>query len=418
MTNQPLVPTRDPVQAGIDVERARFARQMSWTRLTSGATWLAFIAFNAMQHPGSMYGMQLPYVALYCVAAVVLLGVELQWPARRWSSSVLPLFDVPVVALAHYQVLNVDADPRVVSLWVVPLHLLLISLSLLSLGTRVVIGTTLSAILCQQLVFTATDFSATTRVGAAMVTLVGGWLVWVARRRIVRLAQSAATEQARRERLGRYFSPRVAERIAEAASHAGVIERRDVTVLFADLRGFTALTADMEPEDAADTLNEWLTAMVAQVFEHGGTLDKFIGDGLLAWFGAPLEQGDHPERAVRCAMGMQQAMVELNARRAASGRSPLRMGVGVHTGEAVVGDLGPDIRKEYTAIGATVNRASRIEALTKVVGAELLVSAATRARVGDAYRWRAMPEHQVKGFAEPVVTFVPGDRQGTPPPGE
>lgn len=401
------LPANDPVSAGIDAERRRFARQLAWTRVTSCAVWLAFVAFNAVDRPDTIYAGQLPYVALYAVAAVGLLSAELRWPASRWSASALPLFDAPMVSLAHLQVLHLESDPRDIAVWVVPMQLLLISLSLLSLSSRVVVGTTLSAIVGQQVVFAATTYTPPTRIGAATVLAVGGWLVWVARRRIVRLARAAATEQARRERLGRYFSPRVAERIAEAADRSGRVERREVTVLFADLRGFTALTRDMEPEDAADTLNGWLEAMVGEVFAEGGTLDKFIGDGLLAWFGAPLDQSDHAERAVRCALGMQAALAALNARRVAAGLPALRMGVGLHTGEAVVGDLGPDIRKEFTAIGATVNRASRIESLTKTLDAELLVSEATRRRVTGPYVWEAQPPHAVKGFVEPVQTFVP-----------
>ena len=199
-----------------------------------------------------------------------------------------------------------------------------------------------------------------------------------------------------RDTFGRYVTQEVVKRLLESAGALEMGgETREVTILISDLRGFTALTADMEPEDVVIFLNRYLAKMIEILTDYHAVIDEIIGDGILAFFGAPEPMEDHPVRAVACALAMQAAMEEVNARNHADGLPHLEMGVAVNTGQVVVGNIGSEQRTKYSVVGAHVNFASRIEAYA--VGGQVLIGPATFHRVRDRIKAGETLEVKMKG---------------------
>ena len=183
-------------------------------------------------------------------------------------------------------------------------------------------------------------------------------------------------------------------------------EQREITILFSDIRGFTTISEGLTPQELVRLLNEYLNPMTRIVLEEKGTLDKFIGDAVMAIFNAPLDLENHPEAACRAALRMLASLAELNKGFAARGMNTIDIGVGINTGLAVVGNMGADIRFDYTAIGDSVNLASRLEGLNKYYGSHILVSEDTRNAVkSEQMFFREVDRVRVKGKHLPVVMF-------------
>lgn len=207
-----------------------------------------------------------------------------------------------------------------------------------------------------------------------------------------------------REVFGRYITDEVVNTLLESPEGRQLGgERRRITLMLSDLRGFSTLCEGLGPEQVVQILNIYLGAMADVIGEYKGSINEFIGDAILAVFGAPVPQDDHPERAVACALAMQRAMTRVNAELAAHALPALEMGIGVHTGEVVVGNIGSSRRAKYGVVGRHVNLTSRIESYT--VGGQVLISESTARAIGERLRARDRFEVRPKGVREPITIF-------------
>lgn len=253
-------------------------------------------------------------------------------------------------------------------------------------------------------------------VGAALLFLRGGILLHLVRPLMMVAIGFAATlsyrylleerqKAALRGSFEAYFPPALVQRLLLEPERIAVGgERKELTVLFSDIREFTARTVSAEPKGVQRLLNEYFEAMVEVVFRHGGTVDKFIGDGLMVFFGDPEPQPDHALRGVRAAMDMQRRIRELNRVWGAGGLAPIEVRIGVNTGPMVVGNMGSSRRLSYTVIGAEVNLCRRLEASAPPGG--ILISQRTYEAVRDLVPTRPVEPVRAKGFPDPVVAHV------------
>jgi adenylate cyclase len=212
-------------------------------------------------------------------------------------------------------------------------------------------------------------------------------------------------KQRLQETFGRHVGEQVAVQILQRDPRLSGIEQ-EVTVLFADLRNFTTRSSTEAPQQIVALLNLFLTEMVEIVEQrHGGMVNKFLGDGFMALFGVGEESGEHAAQAVAAGQDMLRSLKMINDYLESQGQSPLAMGIGIHTGKAVVGCIGSNRRLEYTAIGDTVNVASRVESLTKQVGEALLMTAATRQAIPATIPTELLPPQWVKGKSQPLSVY-------------
>ncbi|HLE42850.1 MAG TPA: adenylate/guanylate cyclase domain-containing protein, partial [Methylomirabilota bacterium] len=207
-----------------------------------------------------------------------------------------------------------------------------------------------------------------------------------------------------RDTFGRYVSPEIARTVLESPGGLRLGgEKREVTILMSDLRGYTRLAGEADPAVVVQLLNGYLGRMTEIIIDHGGTIDEFIGDAIFAIFGAPLDHADHAERAAACAVAMQLAMAEVNDAHARRGLPRLEMGIGLNTGEAVVGNIGSEKRTKYGVVGSVVNLAARVEACT--VGGQVLLAPSTYARVRDLVEVSPPLPVEMKGLREPLLLY-------------
>jgi len=218
------------------------------------------------------------------------------------------------------------------------------------------------------------------------------------------MAQSLREKDLIKRAFTRYVAREVVDEILKDPENLVLTgERRDVTVLFCDIRGFTSTSEKLTPEEVVTLLNTFYTLMIDTTFKEDGTLDKFLGDGVMAVFGAPIYHHDHSLRAIRTALAMQAGMRDLSARRATEGKPPIAVGIGINAGDAVAGTVGTEARMEYTVIGDSVNLASRLESNSKA--GQILISEQTYRKVQAAVEARSLGRIKVKGKEDEIGVY-------------
>ncbi len=217
------------------------------------------------------------------------------------------------------------------------------------------------------------------------------------------VAEDIGKEKRLRSTMARYMTKEVADRLIEQGESSLGGASQEVTILFSDIRDFTPLAESLGPRETVTMLNEYFSEMVDVVFKHGGILDKYIGDSIMALFGAPFPTGRDADQAVAVANDMMRALALHNAQRIELGKHPIRIGIGISTGEVIVGNIGSPRRMDYTVIGDSVNLASRLESANKYYGTSILICDNAARQLKDVTRTRELDLLRVKGKLRPVA---------------
>jgi len=402
------------LHTALEIERLHNARWINTFRLASLLVALAIETYFMLTRPGWI-GAPIGLFVSWTVAAALLCLVGSRSPRTARAGSVAIVFvDMPLLYLliagivGRLQAADLPIDAARLAAHAALYYVGLLVLASLVLDRRWLIVGTIVAVACELSLMLGSanwDVSIVVMTGASM--LLFGTMLEYASRRTVTSIDRVADERLRRERLQRYFSPQVAAQLEEPSAIGTAGQTHEVTILFCDLRDFTPICEALPAPAVVALLNGFFERMVDVLFAHGGTLDKYLGDGLMAYFGAPVAQADHAQRAVQCAIAMRAALAALNIQRAADDASPLRMGVGIHTGAVVLGDIGAARRRDYTVVGDAVNVAARLQELTKTEGVDVLISESTRSKLDDAGPMSPPRALHLRGRAAPLMACVP-----------
>jgi adenylate cyclase len=356
--------------------------------------------FNAVQFiAGTGYAL---YSAAFLIAVF---RIKKARPGKaRWAPIAITLFDFAVTGtlggLDIWWTGNFSTGQHAVA------NAIVITFSL----ARMSMWHVVLSVVCAEASFTTLAiYSGTFSAHATLFVMAGylvlGFLLALTNRAIGQMFQDLR----QRDNLTRFLPRQVADRVIAQGPGALAPVEREVTVLFSDIRGFTGMSEGKTPRDVLMMLDDYFGRMSQIVKGHDGVVGKFMGDGLLAFWGVPDKLADHATLAVKAARDMRRALVELNRDRERDGQPPIKIGIGIHTGPVAAGMLGGELQSEYTVIGDAVNVASRIEGLTKEHGVDVLLSETTWAQLGDGAHTHRLAEGVIRGRKEPVVLYALDD---------
>lgn len=219
------------------------------------------------------------------------------------------------------------------------------------------------------------------------------------------MVEQLRAKERMRETFGRYVDPRIVERLISGAALATEGQRRVMTVLFCDVKGFVGVSEEMTPQGLVKVMNRYFSTMSAPIHAHGGIIDKYIGDAIMAFWGSPYPQTDHALCACSCALQMSRGLAKLNVKWKQENRPPIAIGIGLNTGPVNVGNMGSEKRLAWTVMGDNVNLASRLEGITKEYQIQIVISESTYLEVAGKFVCRELDKIKVKGKNQPVNIY-------------
>jgi adenylate cyclase len=386
----------------LDAENSRNAKNFAAFRMIGSFIWLLLCILFGIVFKNPDWAVSIPYIFVYLLISILLfrstnINSKLH-PLLNWSS---PLADIPIIYISLSESLKTAPYPQAGAMFSVALFILFIlpshnHISILPNLLSILESCIFSSLL---LIQSGVAFPIWTSSVIILFLFVFFQSISISNRPL-QIAKEFALEKTKFNNLQRYFSPSVTETILHKENSLN--KNPFVTILVSDIRGFTSFSEKETPETVLNFLNIYLSQMVEIIFKNGGTLDKFMGDGILAYFGAPLEMIDHADRAIQCANEMLKEIDSLNLKY----NWNFKMGIGIHSGRVLLGDIGPEQRKEFTIIGDTVNLCSRIESLTKEFSTSILVSESTKSICKNDLNWIKQPEVFVKGKLEKIQTYT------------
>ncbi|MFK7850847.1 MAG: adenylate/guanylate cyclase domain-containing protein [Akkermansiaceae bacterium] len=355
----------------------------------------------------------------FVVAFLIWLSSERNDKIRYLSRFSIPVIDIPFVTGIQLFCMKGSGNSGQISEFTISIFICLLMISALTLKPVQTYLTLGFGIMGQQLLQSEAEVGLGGRLASAAVMSFAMWICLYAVRNRTRLIDAVTHADIKRKRLQRYFSPGIGE-LLESHSGPDLTEGKDceLTVVFTDLRGFSGLSEKLESKEIVSLLNEFHGRMVNALFKYAGTLDKYTGDGILAYFNAPIDQPDHAERAIRCALFMQSELAEMNEERRGKQAYELAMGIGIHSGRATVGEIGAPSRREYTAIGDTVNVAARVQQLSNDRKIPILISESAASQAPANLELESVGDFGVKGREEYLTLYTLNSEERSRPESE
>jgi adenylate cyclase len=360
-----------------------------------GALLGLLLAWRRIFHP------TIPY--LFVTFDVTLVVAQVLLLTRMMGMQPTSAFAVPAAALIFVILIHASMRFRP---WLVVYAAILFA-ALIELGSRFVDGSPTTPMTgMMSMTHGSTAGLLNFEILPIILIALAALILFVIGRRTRRLLMDSLRHAARTARLSRYFSPNLAARLANDDAEGMLNGRRlPVAVLFVDIRGFTSMGEAMTPDELSAFLSEYRSRLTEPVFSQDGTVDKFIGDAIMAVFGSPIQREDDAARAVCCALEMILAAARWSSEREQAGQPPIAIGIGAHYGDVFAGAVGSGLLLEYTVIGDTVNVAERLERLSREVDSDFVASSALLVAAGEAgatAKWRPLPAQILKGHRQPV----------------